>query len=104
MLVVPRRPRRASTNILTLSNDYLLASFLLFLYMYTFRRNWFSRDEINNRMNDVLDRYNLKPLKGRDFYNIFHHYWRFRAPQAVKELLQGLEVSVGTLVWGVVNR
>ena len=43
-------------------------------------------------MNDVLKRHGLEPLEGVDFYNIFHHYWRFRAPQAVKELLQGLEV------------
>ena len=66
------------------------------MYTCVFRRNWFSRDEIVALMNAVLAQYDLDPLDGRDYYAIFHHYWRFRAPQAVKELLHGLEVSLSS--------
>ena len=50
-------------------------------------------------MDAVLTRYGCEPLKdGKDYYGIFHHYWRWRAPQPVKELIHGLEVSMNNIL------
>ena len=62
-------------------------------------RNWFRHDDIVALMDAVLTRYGCEPLKdGKDYYGIFHHYWRWRAPQPVKELIHGLEVSTNNIL------